>query len=145
MSKTFKPDMVLNGTWGKVWIDSDYMAQATALQAKYKLTKTDVTQTGTLAKGQKITGIEGTGTLKLNKTSSYFILKLLEDIKQGKSPVVTIISDIDDPAVAGNERVKLTGVTFDEVTLIDWEAGKLGEESYPFTFDGVEPIDTIPD
>ena len=48
-------------------------------------------------------------------------------------------------AVAGNERVKLTGVTFDEVTLIDWEAGKLGEESYPFTFGGVEPIDTIPD
>ena len=92
MSKTFKPDMVLNGTWGKVWLDSDYMAQATALQAKFKLTKTDVTQTGTLAKGQKI-----------------------------------------------------TGVTFDELTLADWEAGKLGEESYAFTFEDAELIDAIPD
>ena len=145
MSKFFRPDMVLNGTWGNVWIDSDYMAQATALQAKFKLTKTDVTQTGTLAKGQKITGIEGTGTLKLNKTSSYFISRLLSDIKQGKSPVITIISDIDDPTVNGNERVKLTGVTFDELTLADWEAGKLGEESYPFTFEDAELIDAIPD
>ncbi len=145
MSKTFKPDMVLNGTWGKVWLDSDYMAQATALQAKFKLTKTDVTQTGTLAKGQKITGIEGTGTLKLNKTSSYFISKLLSDIKQGKSPAITIISDLDDPTVSGNERIKLTGVTFDELTLADWEAGKLGEESYAFTFEDAELIDAIPD
>ena len=145
MSKFFRPDMVLNGTWGNVWIDSDYMAQATALQAKFKLTKTDVTQTGTLAKGQKITGIEGTGTFKLNKTSSYFISRLLSDIKQGKSPVITIISDIDDPTVNGNERVKLTGVTFDELTLADWEAGKLGEESYPFTFEDAELIDAIPD
>ena len=145
MSKFFRPDMVLNGTWGNVWIDSDYMAQATALQAKFKLTKTDVTQTGTLAKGQKITGIEGTGTLKLNKTSSYFISRLLSDIKQGKSPVITIISDVDDPTVNGNERVKLTGVTFDELTLADWEAGKLGEESYPFTFENAELIDAIPD
>lgn len=145
MSKFFRPDMVLNGTWGNVWIDSDYMAQATALQAKLKLTKTDVTQTGTLAKGQKITGIEGTGTLKLNKTSSYFISRLLSDIKQGKSPVITIITDIDDPTVNGNERVKLTGVTFDELTLADWEAGKLGEESYPFTFEDAELIDAIPD
>ena len=145
MSKFFRPDMVLNGTWGNVWIDSDHMAQATALQAKFKLTKTDVTQTGTLAKGQKITGIEGTGTLKLNKTSSYFISRLLSDIKQGKSPVITIITDIDDPTVNGNERVKLTGVTFDELTLADWEAGKLGEESYPFTFEDAELIDAIPD
>ena len=145
MSKFFRPDMVLNGTWGNVWIDSDYMAQATALQAKFKLTKTDVTQTGTLAKGQKITGIEGTGTLKLNKTSSYFISRLLSDIKQGKSPVITIITDIDDPTVNGNERVKLTGVTFDELTLADWEAGKLSEESYPFTFEDAELIDAIPD
>lgn len=145
MSKFFRPDMVLNGTWGNVWIDSDYMAQAIALQAKFKLTKTDVAQTGTLAKGQKTTGIEGTGTLKLNKTSSYFISRLLSDIKQGKSPVITIISDIDDPTVNGNERVKLTGVMFDELTLADWEAGKLGEESYPFTFEDAELLDAIPD
>lgn len=145
MSKTFKPEDVINGTWGEVWVDTDYMAQVTALQAKFKLTKTDVQQTRTLSKGQKITGVEGTGTMKLNHTSSYFVSKTLTDIKQGKSTPVTITSNLDDPAVEGNERVKLTGVTFDEVTLADWEAGKLGEESIPFTFQDAELIDAIPD
>ena len=145
MSKTFKPEDVINGTWGEVWVDTDYMAQVTALQAKFKLTKTDVQQTRTLSKGQKITGVEGTGTMKLNHTSSYFMSKTLADIKQGKSTPVTITSNLDDPAVEGNERVKLTGVTFDEVTLADWEAGKLGEEGIPFTFQDAELIDAIPD
>lgn len=145
MSKTFKPEDAINGTWGEVWVDTDYMAQVTALQAKFKLTKTDVQQTRTLSKGQKITGVEGTGTMKLNHTSSYFVSKTLADIKQGKSTPVTITSNLDDPAVEGNERVKLTGVTFDEVTLADWEAGKLGEESIPFTFQDAELIDAIPD
>ena len=145
MSKTFKPEDVINGTWGEVWVDTDYMAQVTALQAKFKLTKTDVQQTRTLSKGQKITGVEGTGTMKLNHTSSYFMSKTLADIKQGKSTPVTITSNLDDPAVEGNERVKLTGVTFDEVTLADWDAGKLGEERIPFTFQDAELIDAIPD
>ena len=83
--------------------------------------------------------------MKLNHTSSYFVSKTLADIKQGKSTPVTITSNLDDPAVEGNERVKLTGVTFDEVTLADWEAGKLGEESIPFTFQDAELIDAIPD
>ena len=51
------------------------MAESTALQAKYKITKSDVVQTNTLSKGQKITQLEGTGTLKMNKISSYMIGK----------------------------------------------------------------------
>ena len=143
--KTFKPEDVINGTWGEVWIDNDYMAQTTALEATYKLTKTDVSQTGTLSTGKKVTGIEGTGTLKMNHATSYFIKRILKDIKEGKSTHCTIISNLDDPAVNGNERIKLTGSTFDEVKLADWEAGKLGEESIPFTFTGADIIDAIPD
>ena len=47
------------------------MAESTALQAKYKITKSDVVQTNTLSKGQKITQLEGTGTLKMNKIWEY--------------------------------------------------------------------------
>ncbi len=140
--KSYKPDQVMNGTFGEAWIDSDFMSETTSLEAKFKLTKSDVPQTGTLSKGQKVTAVEGSGTIKFNKVTSYMVNLLLEKIKQGKTPVVTIISNLNDPAAIGNERVKLTGVTFDEVTLIDWEAGKLGEESYPFTFTGAEPLDT---
>ena len=92
------------------------MAEAIGLEAKYKITKADVNQTGTLTKGKKITEIEGTGTLKLNKVSSYMLKLLLEDVKQGKMP---------------------------DITIADWEAGKLGEESYAFTFENAELIDAV--
>lgn len=143
--KTFKPEDVINGTWGEVWIDNDYMAQVTALEATFKLTKTDVSQTRTLTNGKKVTGIEGSGTIKLNHVSSYFISKILDDIKKGKSTPCTIISNLDDPSVEGNERVKMTGCTFDEIKIADWEAGKLGEESIPFTFADADVIDAITD
>ena len=68
------------------------MAESTALQAKYKITKSDVVQTNTLSKGQKITQLEGTGTLKMNKISSYMIKLLLADIKKGIMPDITIIT-----------------------------------------------------
>lgn len=64
------------------------MAESTALQAKYKITKSDVVQTNTLSKGQKITQLEGTGTLKMNKISSYMIKLLLADIKKGSCRIL---------------------------------------------------------
>ena len=34
--KTFEDNDVINGSWGEVWVDNDYMAQATALEATVK-------------------------------------------------------------------------------------------------------------
>lgn len=48
------------------------------LQAKMKLDTSEVKRTGTLEKGYKITGISGSGTLKLNKVTSYFLKKVSE-------------------------------------------------------------------
>ena len=83
------------------------------------------------------------GTLKLNKVTSYFINLLSENIKAGKTTTCTIISKLADPDSNGVERIKLAGVTFDELTLANWEAKKLGEESIPFTFTDWKLLDTI--
>lgn len=139
----FKPEKVINGTFGELWIDDYYMSEVTGLQAKVSLEKTEVNQTGTLAKGYKITGIDCKGTVKMNKVSSYFINKLSENLKAGKTTTCTIISKLADPDSDGMEKIKLTGCTFDEMTLADWEAKKLGEESYAFTFTGWEVMDSI--
>lgn len=139
----FKPEKVINGTFGELWIDDYYMSEVTGLQAKISLEKTEVNQTGTLAKGYKITGIDCKGTVKMNKVSSYFINKLSENLKAGKTTTCTIISKLADPDSDGMEKIKLTGCTFDEMTLADWEAKKLGEESYAFTFTGWEVMDSI--
>ena len=141
---SYDVEKTINGTFGEVWIDDYCLQEVTALQAKMTIEKTEVNQTGTLAKGYKITGTDGKGTIKLNKVTSYFINLIGDNIKAGKSTVCTIISKLADPDSDGQERVKLTGVTFDELTLADWEAKKMTEESHPFTFKSFEVLDSIP-
>ena len=139
----FKPEKTINGTFGELWIDDYYLAEVTGLEAKATIEKTEVNQTGTLAKGYKVTGLDCKGTIKLNKVSSYFQIKLSDAIKQGKTPSCTIISKLEDPDSEGAERVKLTGCTFDELSIAKWEAKKLGEESIPFSFTDWEYLDVI--
>jgi len=139
----YAPEKTINGTFGELWVNDDYMAEVTGLEAKVTLEKTEVNQTGSLAKGYKITGIDCKGTIKLNKVTSYFINLLSENTKAGKTTSCTIISKLADPDASGVERVKLTGCTFDELSLANWEAKKLGEESIPFSFTGWEILDKI--
>jgi hypothetical protein len=136
-------DQVLNGTWGEMWLDGNFMAETTALQAKVTLTKTAVVMCGTLVNGQKVTGMELKGTVKLNKVSSAMIQANSAAIKAGRTPEHTIISNLDDPQSAGAERIVLKSVMFDELTLVDWEAKKNQEESIPFTFMDWDLLDLI--
>lgn len=139
----YNPEKQINGTFGELWIDDDYMAEVTGLEAKVSIEKSEVKQTGSLAKGYKVTGIDCKGTVKLNKVSSYFIKKMSDNLKAGKSTICTIITKLADPTSDGIERIRMTGCTFDEMTIASWEAKKLGEESYPFTFTGWDVLDTI--
>ena len=119
------------------------MAEVTALQAKMKLDTSEVKRTGTLEKGYKITGISGSGTLKLNKVTSYFLNKVSKDLKKGKATRMTIITNLEDPEAFGAERVRIDDCVITELTIADWEAGKLLEESIPFNFSGFEVLDSI--
>lgn len=141
---TYDAKNVINGTYGEIWCDSDYLAEAIGLEAKITLDKSEVNMCRKLSKGYKVTGSDGKGTLKMNKVSSYFIRKLGDAIKAGKTPTSEIITNLKDPDAFGAEKIKLTGVVFDELTLADWEAKKNGEESIPFTFDSFEILDSIP-
>lgn len=140
---SYTPDRVINGTFGEVWVDNDYMAEATALEAKMKLDTSEVNMTRTLRKGYKVTGISGSGTLKLNKVTSYFIKKISDNLKAGKATRATIITNLEDPEAFGAERIALNDCVFTELTLADWEAGKLGEESIPFSFSDFEVLESI--
>ena len=139
----FSAKRVINGSYGEVWVDGVEATEVTGFQAKIALTKVDVDQCKVFLTGSKIVGGKGTGTVKGLKVTSFFTTLVLDAVKNGSFPEITIISNIEDPDAFGAERVKLTGVTFDEVTLADWEAKKLGEQSIPFTFTGADMIDRI--
>ena len=137
----YTAQQVMNGTWGELWIDGEYMAEVTAFEAKVSLDKTDVNMTRRLAKAQKVTGFSCGGSLTMNKVSSFFIRKLNEDMKRGRQTVCTIISKLDDPDAIGAERVVIKDAVFDELVLANWSAKTLGEEQVNFTFSDWDLLD----
>ena len=50
----YNTQQVMNGTWGEMWIDGNYMAEVTAFEAKVSLDETDVNMARRLAKAQKV-------------------------------------------------------------------------------------------
>lgn len=119
------------------------MAEVIGLQAKTKLDTAEVKMCRTLEKGYKVTGISCDGTLKLNKVTSYFLNKVGNDLKRGKATRMTIITNLEDPEAFGAERIQLNNCIMTELTLADWEAGKILEESIPFKFSGFEVLESI--
>lgn len=143
MNKGFNESRVLNGLYGEIWIDGIEATEVTGFEAKIALTKQDIDQCGVFLTGSKVVGGKGTGTLKGLKVTTFFSSLVADAIKTGRFPGVTVISNLADPDAYGAERVKLTGVTFDEVTLANWETKKTGEQSVPFTFTDFDFIDKI--
>ena len=96
-----------------------------------------------MSKGYKVTGYTGKGSFKVHKVSSYFIKKLAPSIKEGKQVLCTIISKVEDPDALGTERIALYNCLIDSVDLVNWSVGKLGEESYNFSFEDFGILDEI--
>lgn len=134
---------IMNGTWGEVWLDGEYVSECYGLQAKVSFNKETVNLCGRMAEDKKVTSISCTGSLKLHKVNSRMALKIGQKIKNGEDVRFTIISKLDDPDAYGAERVVLRNVSFDDLTLADWEVAKNGTVEAPFTFTDYEFLDTV--
>lgn len=137
----FEASQVMSGTQGEVWIDGKYMAEVTGFKAEIKLLKEEVNQVKRMFKQYKVVGCEGTGNVKLNHVSSFFIQLMADNIKNAKQTVCTIVVKLDDPDAIGAERISITDATFDKLTLMDWEAKKLAADDYDFTFTDFDILD----
>lgn len=139
----YDPQKTISGSQGECWCDGDYLDNAFGLQAKIKLTKQEVKMCKKMGKKYKVTGYEGSGTLKLSKRNSYMLKKLAKNLQQGKSTICQLVSKLDDPDVEGAERICIKDAMFDELELINWEDNKIVEENIPFTFSEYEIYDFI--
>ncbi|WP_195615319.1 phage tail tube protein [Intestinimonas butyriciproducens] len=134
---------VISGTWGEVWLDGDKVSECYGLQAKVSFNKEDVALCGQMASDKKVTSIECTGSLRMHKVTSRMALAIGENIRNGKDVRFTIVSKLKDPDAYGAERVVLSNVSFDDLTLADWEAKSVGKVECPFTFTDYEFLDEI--
>jgi len=134
---------IINGTWGEVWLDGEYASECYGCKLAVKTNKEKIQMAGKMASDNKVTGIELTGSLKLHKCNSRMARLIGDKLKQGKDVRFTIISKLDDPDAYGAERVAVTGVSFDDLTIADWEVGKTGSTENPFTYTDYNYLDMI--
>lgn len=141
----FSAKRIASGTWGQVWLDGDLVSECYGCKVVAKTTKEKVTICGQMFQDNKVTQLEGTGAVKLNKTSSRMARLIGDKLKSGKDVRFTLISKLDDPDMYGAERIAVTGVSFDDLTLADWEGGKLGQVECAFTYTDYKFLDMIPE
>ncbi|HHY52656.1 MAG TPA: phage tail tube protein [Clostridiales bacterium] len=132
---------VMSGTWGELWLDGELVAECYKFQAKVTLNKEEIPQCGVMWTDYKVKSMSGKGSVGLYKVNSRMANKIGNDIRQGKDPRFTIISKLDDPDAYGAERVAIKNVSFDDLTLADWEAAVFGKVECPFTFGDYEYLD----
>ena len=134
---------VINGTFGQVFLGDDEVAEMKAFQAKLEFQKEEIKIAGQMATDTKLMGYSGKGSLQLHKVNSRMVKALLSQIKAGKDPRFTLIGKLADPNSNGAERIAIKNVSFDDLTLFDFEVGAVGQVECPFTFTDMEPIDLI--
>ena len=134
---------VVSGIWGEVWLDGDKVSECYGLQAKASFNKEDIALCGQMASDKKVTSIDCTGSLRLHKVTSRMAQAIGENIRNGRDVRFTIVSKLKDPDAYGAERVVLRNVSFDDLTLADWEAKSVGKVECPFTFTDYEFLDVI--
>lgn len=132
--------LVRNGTFGTVWLDGEEVAEAYGCQAKVHKTKESVKRCHTLVNGSKLTNVNITGSIRIYNATNRLIEMEADAINDGKDLQHTIISSLDDPDNPQGQRISLRGVSFDDLTLADWEAAKMGEIEAPFTASGYSYI-----
>ena len=64
-------------------------------------------------------------------------------MQDGEDVRGTVISKLRDPDSYGAERVAVYNVSFDDLTLADWQAATVGTVTTPFTFSRYELLDMI--
>ncbi|MCB2300933.1 phage tail tube protein [Clostridium tagluense] len=134
---------IISGTWGECWLDTDKVAECHGIQAKVEFKKEDIKICGSMGDDTKTVSFKCKGSMKLYKVNSRMAKKIGDEVRQGKDARYTIISKLADPDSFGSEKIVLKGVSFDDLTLMNWEAGKNGDIEVPFTFSDYEYLDMI--
>ena len=134
---------IINGAFGTVFLDGEEVAEVKSFQAKLEFQKEEVKIDGKMATGTKYMGYSGKGSLALHKVNSRMIKAIGQQIKEGKEPRFVIIGKLADPDSDGVERIAINNVSFDDLTLFEFEVEKLGGTECNFTFTDYDFLDLI--
>jgi predicted DNA-binding ribbon-helix-helix protein len=133
----------INGSFGKMFHDGQWLTNVTSAEATVEINKEEIMRSGTRWVGHKVTSLTGSGTMTGYKITHEFAKKIAQVANDSQGAFVTeLIMKIDDPeAPEGKTHIRLKGVQFDSIPLLNYEVGSIVEEETPFTFSGFEYLD----
>lgn len=134
---------VILGTNGKLYINGVRCSNIKSFELKATMNYEEIDVNGNLCKQQVYTGYSLGGTMTLHKVNSNSVNLVKDGMITGVIPDIKFVASLSDPNFDGQERIEVTDVTFDEVTLLAFENGQIGEESVPFKAGGYNYIDTF--
>ena len=134
---------VINGTHGSLWINDQEVSEVKSFQVKAEFQKEEVKIAGQMATDTKYMGYSIKGSLSLHKVNSRMIKFISDSIKAGKEPRFTLMGKLADPDADGVERIAVKNVSFDDLTLMDWEVGAIGQSEHPFTATDWDVLDSF--
>lgn len=136
---------VIRGTFGRLWLNSDLLANVKKFECKATLSYEKLDINGELCEQNRYVGYAIAGTITLHKTDSKILRKYKDGIKSGSLPNIKLVGKVSDPDVEGAERVEIYDVQLNEAMLSAFENKKVTEESVPFTAGGFNYLDLIPE
>ena len=134
---------VINGTYGRVWVNGELWAEVDSFEAKVTVNYEDVNFAGSGATFKKPTGWSGEGSMTIKKIYSRVQRAMAESVRRGIYPRFEIVGKVEDPDAFGAERVALHDVTINEFFLLKFEQKTLGSEEIPFAFSDYKLVDSI--
>jgi len=143
MSKQMNQNKVINGTFGRLWINGELYSNVKSFESKVSLNYEEINMADDLATYQKYMGYAGEGSAVLHKLDSSIASLISDAITSGVMPEIKIVGRLADPAAYGAERVEYSGVTFDELTLLKFANKEVQEEEIPFKFAKFRYLDMI--
>lgn len=136
MANNLTPKEIFNGTDGAVWLTTDTQEVKVGSMKTFTLKQAnqyaDVDESESYTKKRKLVAVELSGEFTKWKIDNTFI-NLFSQYKDGKQPDISIIGKAYNNNTNKVQRVKITGVTFDELNLIDLAQKTPTEESLPYS------------
>ena len=143
MANTMNGNSVVLGTFGKLYINNVRVAEIKSFELKASLQYEDILVNGNLITQSKYKGATLTGTMVVHKVNSFNIKLVKDAIKTGIMPSIKFMGELADPNIDGDEAIEVTGVMFDEATLLSFANGEVREESTAFRAGDYNYLSTI--
>lgn len=133
---------IINGTFGKLYEDGVLTAECTAFQVKVTKTFEQKNQSGSMVEDRKLLSVKITGSMTVDKVFT----RHSDDMEQaiaGHDVRHLLVGSLEDPDAYGAERVAVSGVSYDEQTVMDFALAKTGTVTTPFQATGIKYLDKV--